>query len=166
MIYFFPAQSRVDYNALAADGPVGSVPLSLRTWLWSSPAGGEQQFLAFHPPWGGKQAKINKKHKAWGGKEICEQWWEKSLPDWNVSGLEPPLAWEKVVFLRSGKHRSPRAGHPSLSVSSSSICLDMGKTMFMSDHRCDSAETSLPLFGIFVPNEGRKESSKGKGSIK
>lgn len=50
MIYFFPAQSRVDYNALAADGPVGSAPLSLRIWLWSSPPGGEQQFLAFHPP--------------------------------------------------------------------------------------------------------------------
>lgn len=45
MIYFLPAQSRADYNALAADSPVGNVPLSLRTWLWSSPPGGSSNSL-------------------------------------------------------------------------------------------------------------------------
>lgn len=71
-----------------------------------------------------------------------------------------------MVFLCSEKDRSPRAGHPSLSVSSSQICLDMGKTMFMSDHRCDSAETSLPLLGILAPYEGRKKSFRGKENVK
>lgn len=50
MIYFLLAQSHVDHNALAADDPVGNVPLSLRTWLWSNLPDGEQQFLASYPP--------------------------------------------------------------------------------------------------------------------